>query len=345
MTGDSPGRQGGDLRDLGAVGLDLSTCVNPYGPPDAVLAALRQLSGEDIRRHPYGAADEVEAAYAQHTGQPAGEFLAGRGTSDLIWLLARHLEGTSTGLPLPAYTEFRRAFPQARRFGGGPCTHPAEILDQAMHACDTVLISNPHNPTGQIISRADLCEAAARHPGSLLVADESYIDFLADQAPVTLIGCGLDNVIVLRSPSKFFGLAGARSGAAWSARPFPAPWRRDRTSWPVSSFAATALRTALNDRTWAARTRQLLAHDAAWLQRVLPGLGLQMTPGKLHFRLLTGPGPQISRFADHLQSHAIAVRVLEDAYGAGGPAARITAPPAQERPRLKHALRSLREAP
>ena len=70
-----------------------------------------------------------------------------------------------------------------------------------------------------------------------------------------------------------------------------------------------------------------------------------MTPGKLHFRLLTGPGPQITRFADHLQSHSIAVRVLEDAYGAGGPAARITAPPAQQRSRLKNALRSLREAP
>ena len=46
MSGDSPGRQGGDLRDLGAVGLDLSTCVNPYGPPEAVLAALRGMSAE-----------------------------------------------------------------------------------------------------------------------------------------------------------------------------------------------------------------------------------------------------------------------------------------------------------
>ena len=59
-----------------------------------------------------------------YTGQPAGEFAAGRGTSDLIWSLARHLDGKTTGLPLPAYTEFRRAFPQARPFGGGAIHAP-----------------------------------------------------------------------------------------------------------------------------------------------------------------------------------------------------------------------------
>ena len=104
-------------------------------------------------------------------------------------------------------------------------------------------------------------------PRRLLVVDESYIDFLADPAPITLIGCGLGNVIVLRSPSKFFGLAGVRSGAAWSLHPLPASGGRSRTSWPVSAFAATALQTALADSSWAASTRQLLAGDAAWLDR------------------------------------------------------------------------------
>ena len=70
MISDARERQGGDLRDLGLVQLDLSTCVNPYGPPDTVLAALRGMSADAIRRHPYGAAQDVEAAYATYTGQP-----------------------------------------------------------------------------------------------------------------------------------------------------------------------------------------------------------------------------------------------------------------------------------
>ena len=117
-----------------------------------------------------------------------------------------------------------------------------EVLDDAMQACDMVLLSNPHNPTGQVIQRSDLTDVAVRHPASILVVDESYIDFLADAAAVTLVGCGMDNVIVLRSPSKFFGLAGVRSGVAWSRQPLQAQWCRRRTNWPVSAFAAEALR-------------------------------------------------------------------------------------------------------
>ena len=165
MSTGSHQRQGGDLRGRGPVSLDLSTCVNPYGPPGTVMEALRSLPPEAIRAHPYQAAGDVEAAYAAYLGQPAGQLVAGRGTSDLIWTLARHLDGKTTGLPLPAYTEFRQAFPRARTFGGGPSTHPLEILDTAMRACDAVIISNPHNPTGQLLHPGDLAGIARRHPG------------------------------------------------------------------------------------------------------------------------------------------------------------------------------------
>jgi len=345
MSSDTRQRQGGDLRDLGPIRLDLSTCVNPYGPPGAVVQALRGMSAEAIRRHPYGAAADVEAAYAHHTGQPVTEFVAGRGASDLIWALARHLDGKRVGLPMPAYSEFRRAFPNARPFGGEASTHPAAVLDEAMQACDAVIISNPHNPTGQAIPRTDLAAVAGRHPASLLVADESYIDFLADPAPITLIGCGLGNIIVLRSPSKFFGLAGARSGVAWSLHPLPGQWRHTRTSWPVSAFAAAALQTALASSSWAATTRQLLASDTTWLDRTLTGSGLEITPGILHFRLLTGTAGTITRFARHLGSCGVAVRVLEEAYGVRKPAMRISAPRCEDRAVLSSALQSLAGVP
>jgi histidinol-phosphate aminotransferase len=276
--------------------------------------------------HPYAAAGDVESAYAQYTGQPTAEFVAGGGTSDLIWSLAWHLDGKTVGLPMPSYTEFRQAFPQARPFGGGPSTHAIEVLDQAMTACDVVIISNPHNPTGQVIARDDLVGVARRHPGSVLVVDESYIDFLAGHAEMTLVGCGLANVIVFRSPSKFFGLAGVRSGVAWTLHPLREQWRGKRTNWPVSAFAAAALRAALAESSWAATVRQTLAQDAAWLEACLAPSGLDITPGRLHFRLLTGSATDVTRFADSLESSGIAVRVLEDAYGVGKPALRITSP-------------------
>jgi histidinol-phosphate aminotransferase len=338
MNAHNPGRQGGDLRGRGPVQLDLSTCVNPYGPPDAILATLRNMPESAVRMHPYAAASDVEAAYGEHLGQPAAEFSAGRGASDLIWMLARQFDGKAAGLPLPGYTEFRRAFPRARPFGGGPSTHPAEVLDEAMRACDVVIVSNPHNPTGQVIQQRDLADVALRHPASTLVVDESYMDFLADQPAETMVGCETDNVIVLRSPSKFWGLAGVRSGAAWSRQPLRAQWDRWRTTWPVSAFAAAALRTALAGKPWASAIRQRLASDAAWMEGCLTHAGLDMVPGRLHFRLLTGPGPDVGRFAGCLGSRGIAVRVLEESYGIGRAAIRISAPRRQDRWLLAAAL-------
>jgi Aminotransferase class I and II len=207
-----------------------------------------------------------------------------------------------------------------------------------MAACDMVIVSNPHNPTGQVIQRRDLTDVALRHPASILVVDESYMDFLADEAAQTLVGCGADNVIVLRSPSKFWGLAGVRSGAAWSRQPLRAQWDRWRTSWPVSAFAAAALRTALAGKPWASEIRQVLAADAAWLEGCLTQAGLDIAPGRLHFRLLTGPGPDVDRLAGRLDSCGIAARVLEAAYGTGRPAIRISAPRRQDRRQLAAAL-------
>lgn len=338
MSKQNQDRQGGDQRDRGPVQLDLSTCVNPYGPPDAVLQALRNMPDDNVRLHPYRAATDVTSAYAEYLGRPESEFIAGQGTSELIWIIARHFDGNAPGLPLPAYTEFRQAFPRARRFGGGPSTHPLEVLNQAMRSCGIVVISNPHNPTGQVIPPDDLASIATRNPACVLVVDESYMDFLAEHPVTTLAGCDAGNVVVLRSPSKFFGLAGARSGVAWSLHPQLARWGRGRTNWPVSAFAATALRTALAETSWAARTRQALADDATWLDGLLAPSGLSITPGRLHFRLLTGASTDIGTFVDALQARRIAVRVLDTACGVGIPAVRISAPRYQNRDTLASAL-------
>jgi histidinol-phosphate/aromatic aminotransferase/cobyric acid decarboxylase-like protein len=330
--------QGGDLRGRGPIRLDLSTCVNPYGPPGAVMDAIRNLSADIVRTHPYGAAGDVEETYAACLGLPAAEFTAGQGTSDLIWTLARHFDGKTAGLPLPAYTDFRQAFPHARPFGGGPATHPAEVVDDAMRACDVVIVSNPHNPTGQVIGSDVLAGIASSYPASVLVVDESYIDFLDEQDEVTLAGRDAENIIVLRSPSKFFGLAGVRSGVAWSRHPRLDQWRSGRTNWPVSAIAAITLRTALSSADWAAAARRDLASDTAWLDHVLASARLAAQPGQLHFRLLTGTTAGVAAVTEALAARKIAVRVLDDACGIGKPSLRIAAPRSQDRHLLAAAL-------
>ena len=333
------GRQGGDRQGRGRVDLDLSTCVNPYGPPGAVMAALRNLPESLVRLHPYEAASQVEQAYARYFSQPVDEFVSGRGASDLIWWLSQSFGDASIGLPMPTYTEFLRAFPQARALGGGPSTHTLEVIEDAMRTNDVVVLSNPHNPTGQVIRRDGLAGIARQYHLATLVVDESYIDFLPDGSDVTLIGCDLDNVVVLRSPSKFFGLAGLRSGAAWlRSAALRMQLRTRRGTWPVSALAAEALTCALGERSWIADVRRLLADDAGWLDESLAHAALDIAPGLLHFRLATGPAHEVAAFAGSLESSGILVRVLDGAHGVGRPAVRISAPARPDRPVLAAAL-------
>lgn len=337
------GIQGGDDRALPDAALDLSTCVNPYGPPGSARAALLGLTAAAIRRHPYGAARALAAAYADSTGTDISDFTAGTGTSDFIWLLAQVYADARVGLPLPSYTEFLQAFPRARTFGGGPMTHPPEVLDAALADSDFVLISNPHNPTGQVIPAAELAAACGRHPGALLAVDESYIDFLpeARQRGVTLIGADVPNVAVLRSPSKFYGLAGLRAGVLWSRGPLRKRIEERRSNWPVSAPAAAAVPVALRDARWAHQARLRLGDDVRWLDCALRTADLPPVPGELHFRLVTGDNRQLSGFTEILRAHRIRVRSLTEAHGAGSPAIRVSAPARAGRAAFAAALSDL----
>ncbi|MGH9222539.1 MAG: hypothetical protein ACRD2W_01780 [Acidimicrobiales bacterium] len=106
------GPQGGDpRRRTGGIRLDLSTCVNRYGPAPAALAVLGTTAPADLLLHPYEAAAEVERAYGALPGVDPAELVAGRGTTEFIWALARNVDHDGVAVPLPAYTDYLRAFP------------------------------------------------------------------------------------------------------------------------------------------------------------------------------------------------------------------------------------------
>jgi histidinol-phosphate aminotransferase len=305
---------------------------------------LRSISPQTVRSHPYGADRRVEETYASATGQPVDRFTAGQGTSEFIWHMSRVLRDAVVGLPLPAYTEYLRAFPWARRFGSGASTHHTEILDDAMSASKAVIISNPHNPTGQLLPRDELIEVASRHPASTLIVDESYIDFLASPNDASLIGADLENIAVLRSPSKFYGLAGLRSGVLWSLSSMSTVIRQNRMNWPVSAIAADALACALDDKEWAIQTRSQLNRDSKWLVHQLKREGLNPVQGHMHFRLLTGSQDMITKLVEITTQYNIRIRELLPAHGVGTPAVRLSAPMHTKRGTLSRALTAFRNA-
>lgn len=340
---DALGPQGGD--PTRQVAIDLSTCVNRYGPPPAVVELLRTIEPAELVLHPYDAADRLESVFAWATGVDGSELMAGRGASEFIWAMARTIDPSSVAVPLPCYTDFARAFP-GRGFSVDRESHPTtDLLDAAMAAAPVVLISNPHNPTGTLLRREAVLDGARRHPSSTLVVDESYVDFVADPGAETCIGCDESNVVVLRSTSKFYGIAATRSGVAWShdvagLRSMIGP----QETWGLSGLDVRVAEAAMRAPGWAQETRSRLGADGRWLGEQLaaiPQLDV-WTKSSVHFRFAwTAHARQLAAaFADN----GVGVRALGPAHGVFPGALRIVAPRLDERDAVADAIDAVAKA-
>ena len=327
------------LRRSDAPLVDLATVRNPYGPPPAVLDALHFLTADDVAVAPTSAADRLTAAYAELLGVDPGELLAGRGPAEFLWALGRSVPHASVAVPLPASGEVLDVFPSCgfSRYPGEQVPS-IEQVEEALDAASLVVISNPQLPSGVILDRAALEEAAERHPASTLIVDESAVDFLPDPAAVSLVGTDVDNVIVLRSTAEFYATAAARTGVAWSRDPILLRTLfGQREALPVSGIDVVVAEAALASTEWAEEARRLLAADAAWLDGVLPALGGRaVADGRLPYRFVVTDAAV--EWATRLASAGVSVRALGPGHGVHPGALGISAPRESERAALATVL-------
>jgi homoserine O-acetyltransferase/O-succinyltransferase len=333
--------QGGDLRCLSdGDHLDLGTCVNRYGPPAAVGAAVRAVRPELLRAHPYDAEDRFLTAYRKYLGVSAEPLVVGRGITEFIRALADLLPAEDVMVIAPDYTDTIRCF---RRHDNPPDNAPETAkqrlarLETAMSENRYVIMSNPNNPTGMYIHRDDLIEVCRRHPDAVLVVDEAYIDFVANADDLSMIHSGQPNVVVLRSPNKPFGIAGVRTGALWTLdTDIREKVRRRRLNWPLSYLDVVAAEAALESASWLTETRDQLLADAVLLQDALAEFGAVDADVPVHYRFLRHDNP----LAVHRQllAHGIVTRVFTEREPGRIPGLRLTAPTTEEMPRVLAAL-------
>ena len=334
------------LRRSETAQLDLSSGLNPYGPPESVLDALRSLSAHDVALPPDHAAERLEVAYAGVLGVDPGELIAGRGPAEFLWDLGRLVPHHSVAVPLPAWGEVLDVFP-----GRGFSRYPGEQMpsvdqvDEAMDAAELVVISNPQLPSGVTLARAALVDVAQRHPASTLVVDESAIDFLPDPRSATLVGSDTDNVIVLRSSAEFYGTSAARAGVAWSGdRRLLHELFGHREAMPLSGLDVVVAEAALASTGWADVARARLAADGTWLNAVLLPLGGRLVDGgRLPYRCLFSD--TAAEWATTLAAGGVRVRVLGSRHGVHPGALGIFAPRDAERPVLATALSAVHARP
>lgn len=275
----NPSRPG--LPWLGCSWLDLSTGINPH--PWPVPDALRdvgwtRLPSRADRERLLGAAREAYGV------SPGLAIVAAPGTQALIQWLPRVVPEGGVAVLGPTYAEHAAAWRLAGR-------DVAEIDRVAAWPADMrhLVVVNPNNPDGHVLSRAWLIAAArtCAARGGWLVVDESFAD--TDPA-MSLAGHAEDvPVVVLRSFGKFYGLAGLRLGFAIAPPGIIHELERALGPWAVSGPALAIGAAALANRAWADAMRVRLGEEAARLDGVLAAAGLAPAGGTSLYRLVRHP--------------------------------------------------------
>ncbi len=295
-------------RELGITGaIKVASNENPLGPSPRALAAL-PAALDSVHRYPDAGGYALCRALSEHLQRPIEEISLGNGSNDILYqlVLATCAPGDQVVTHREAFLAYRLATQVADRdFVAVPVT--------AEHACDVgaliaaitprtklVVLGTPNNPTGSVVSRGDADRVLAALPArALLVIDEAYVEYAAEWPEIDRVdGLALrrrdPRVIVLRTFSKVYGLAGLRVGYAVADRLVCETLGRVNRTFHVGSLAQVAAIAALADRDHVARSAR---HGRAAIERLraeVRGPGVVVYPSLANFVLIecgrpTGP--------------------------------------------------------
>jgi histidinol-phosphate aminotransferase len=300
VTGYDLGHHGD--REVGPGLLDLAVNVRGEAPP-AWLRGRLERSLDKLGAYP-DPTKAVEVVARRH-GRDPDEVLLTAGGAEAFVLLARVLTPSYALCVHPSFTE-----PEAALRAAGHEVHrhvlaPPYVLDDVPEQADLVVVGNPTNPTGVL---HEGLERLAR-PGRVLVVDEAFADAVPGE-PASLAGrADVEGLVVVRSLTKTWALAGLRVGYLLAAPELVARLRAAQPLWAVSTLALTALETCLarGPVAAAAKEAQALAAERERLAAALTGLGVEVGPGsQAPFLLCRVPGRPDVR--EQLRARGVAVR-------------------------------------
>ncbi len=331
------------LREAGiADACKLASNENPYGPPPEAVKAIREAAAT-VHRYPDGDAVELKTALADLHGVEADQILIGNGSNEVLELLIRTFAGPGDRVVYSArgFIVYALATTAAGAEGVAVAerdglTHDLEAMAAAVDdRCKLVCIANPNNPTCTIHTPEALQAMLDRIPPHVVVVlDEAYAEFVAERTEgggATLSHPGL---VVCRTFSKAYGLAGLRVGYVVADAELIAVVNRFREPFNVNLLAQKAALAALGARAWVVdRAREVVA-ERLRLERVLREMGLLQAPCHGNFVLIRHP--QATRMAAELERQGLILRPLVP-YGMAD-SVRITVGLPEENDRLLAAL-------
>jgi histidinol-phosphate aminotransferase len=304
----------------------LSSNETPLGPSPCAVAAYKNAAAT-LELYPDGGARELRAAIGETYGLDPERVVCGAGSDEIITLIARAYIGPGDEA---IYCEHGfLIYPIAIRVSGGKVVvapeknHTADvdaILSLVNERTRVVYLANPNNPTGTYLPVDEIRRLHAGLPGRvILVLDAAYAEYVQrnDYESGLELAASQENVVMTRTFSKIYGLAGLRIGWCYGPAAIIDVLNRIREPFTVSAPAIAAGAAALRDR---AHFDRAVAHNAKWLPKVTVGieaLGLTVTPSVGNFVLIHFPelmGKTAAEADDFLLSRGVVLRRVA-AYG------------------------------
>ena len=286
----------------------LNTNENPYPPSPRVARACRELDAACLRRYPDPACAALRARLARLHGVAPDRIFVGNGSDEILALASRAFveDDGSIGYFNPSYSLYpvlaaiRQV--EARPVELGPAF---EWRMPRAYRCSLFYMANPNAPTSVRYPHDTVARFCRDVPGVVLI-DEAYVDFAREHCMD--LARRLPNVLVMRTLSKSFSLAGLRVGYAVGARPLIAALFKLKDSYNVDAVAQRLALAALSDPGWMRRNTAKIRATRARLTRLLAERGASVLPSETNFLWLRPPRPGAREWYRRLRARRILVR-------------------------------------
>lgn len=301
-----PGEQPPDGEDW----VKLNTNEAPLPPSTKVLEAIKNATNESLRLYTSPTAAPARKAIARHFGLEPNQVALGNGADELIELCFRAFAGAGdrVAYPTPSYPLLE---PVCRLHETIPSTHPTAegwtwTTSLMEDPAPLKFLVNPNSPTGTWHGRMSVERALARSRG-VVVLDEAYVDF-ASQSQLELAGRH-PNLLILRTMSKSYALAGMRIGFALGSPDLIAALDDVKDSYNLNRLSVVAAVAAIEDQEHHRKIVEYVVAERAWLEDQLREVGFEHSPSAANFVFVKPPpGFSPSALAEALRERRILVR-------------------------------------
>ncbi len=306
MSGYVPGEQP-KINNL----VKINTNENPYPPAPGVFETIHDFATDRLRLYPQPLADIARTTIAELNGVDLNMVIAGNGSDDILNIAIRCF--CDAERPIACFNPSYSLYPVLAQMQEAEVIRisltpdfqlPADTLAQAAKA-NLLIIARPNAPTGNAFPMAEIRRIISGFDGIVLV-DEAYGDF-ADDNCMALVK-EYDNLIVSRTMSKSYSLAGIRFGYAVAQPELIDGMMKIKDSYNVDMLTQYIVKAAMSDQDYLAQTRSAILKTRARLADELRKLGFEYVPSQANFLFAQPPDLDGKRFFDELRANAILVR-------------------------------------